>query len=142
MKSRGSGGIASDLTIKSVGVKMGFSAIAQGVINKGKINVIGVLGDGFLGYGSSSIIGSGLQFNINILKEEVSFEYLGNGIGEQEFLFNSTLGAAFGGSTSSLNNLMKKGPDGVKSSYLRELILGPRQFGNYGISKAYEKESR
>ena len=76
-------GIASNLTIKSVGLKMGFSALLQGIINEGRINVIGVLGDGILGYGSSSIIGSGLEYNFNVLTLNNEFNYLGNGIDGQ-----------------------------------------------------------
>jgi RHS repeat-associated protein len=132
-------GISQALSWKTIALKMGFSAASQAIINEGRINVFGVVGDGFLGYGSSAIIGSGIELNVSIAGDQTTFNYLGNGIDGQRFLFNSSIGIVFGAGSSSLNTLMSSGKDGLKSSFLREFILGPRQLGTYGVNRAYEK---
>lgn len=133
-------GISSDLTIKSIALKTATSATVQAIVNDGKINVVGAIADGTLGFGSSSIIGSGIEYNYNLFGGSTSFDYLGNGISGEQFFFNSSVNILFGAKSEFLGNQMKAA--GINSG-LSDGIANPLyQFSSNGLSKAYENRNR
>jgi RHS repeat-associated protein len=92
------------LSTKFWWAKGGISLISQASTNNGNINLIGVATDATLGYGSSSILSSGLNLNVNITNGESSFDYLGNGISTDQFAFQSSMGMLFGAKADLTTN--------------------------------------
>lgn len=76
--------------------KVGISAVSQAVTNDGKVNLFAAGVDGFFGYGSSAILGSGINVELNVTNLEFKFETLANGIRVDQFLFQVGTGFVFG----------------------------------------------
>ena len=76
--------------------KTGISATMQALTNNGNVNVFGAFCDGFLGYGSSSILGSGINAQVNVLSGDMSFQTLGYGIDMNQYLFQVAVGFTLG----------------------------------------------
>jgi RHS repeat-associated protein len=122
------------------GIKAGISAGSQALLNDGKVNLIGVFTDATLGFGSSSVIQSSLNFEYDFLKDKTEIKYLGNGISSRQFLLGSSVGILFGSKSEGLNNLLnttnsKKGFNSFLSNTLYSLPSN-------GINAAYEKSQK
>jgi RHS repeat-associated protein len=118
-------------------VKGGVSAISQAATNDGNVNVVGVFGDSFLGFGSSSLLQSGVNLKVNVITGEGGFTSLGNGISTSEFMFNSASGFVFGAKGNGLNNLLNK----TESSKIINTIISNTIYSlpSNGLNRAYEE---
>ncbi len=118
------------------GLKAGISTGSQVLINDGKVNVIGVITDATLGFGSSSIIQSGFNFEYDFNNKVWKNEYLGNGISKNKFLFSSTVGLFFGSKSEGLNNLLKtSNSNKVLNSFLSNTIYS---LPSNGVNKSFD----
>jgi RHS repeat-associated protein len=131
-------GIASDFTLKTFAFKAGTSAVVQGIVNDGKINLIGVVSDGALGFGSSAIISSSADLNLSVKSASFDFTSIGNGISPNKFLYNSSVNLLFGAKGDFLSSQMKAG--GANPFLSDGLSNTLYQFSSNGLSKAYDKK--
>lgn len=124
-------------------LKGGISATSQALTNNGKINLFAVAGDAFLGYGSSSILQSGINFEINIINGKTKFESLGNGITVDQFAFTTATGFIFGakGNTVSKNwNKAYLGRPTNARNIMKTIISNSiYSFPTNGLNRAYEE---
>jgi hypothetical protein len=104
------------------------------------VNLVGVLGDCFLDSGSSSLLGSGVNYNLNVLSVERDLTYLGNGISTDQFLFNTTTGFVFGAKGNGLENALKT----TNSSEIFNTTLSNTIYSlpSNGLSRAYEEKNK
>ncbi len=130
-------GIASDLTWKTFVLKAGSSAIVQAVVNKGDVNLAGVVTDGVLGFGSSALVSSAVEVKFSIPNTQFELNTLGNGISSKKFVYNSSVSIFFGAKSDFLGNQMKAG--GI-NPLLSDGIANPLyQFSSNGLSNEYDK---
>lgn len=115
------------------------SFTSQTILNDGKVNMIGVFTDAYLGFGSSSLIQSAWNAEYNFKTKAFKNEYLGNGISQSKFIFSSSVGFAFGGMGYVLENQLKK----INSNDLFNSIISNTIYSlpANGLNKAYEKKS-
>jgi RHS repeat-associated protein len=122
------------------GIKAGISAGSQALLNDGKVNLIGVFTDAILGFGSSSVIQSGLNIEYDFLNDKTEIKYLSNGISSRQFLLGSSVGILFGSKSEGLNKLMNTtNSNKVFNSFLSNTLYS---LPSNGINAAYEKSQK
>ena len=106
------------------------SILAQASLNKGDVNLIGALADGFLIFGASQLVGAGFDLNINVV-EPIDFEFntIFNGsISTEQFLTSIVVGSVFDGKIELM-----------KASNIDKKILDIYILFNQSMSKSVEK---
>ncbi len=89
-------------------LKAGVSASSQTLVNDGKVNVLGVITDGFFGYGTSTLLQNSINFEYDINSNNFNLTNLGNGISTNQFLLNSSVGFFFGSKGDLINSVWNK----------------------------------
>ena len=127
--------------------KTGISATMQAITNEGKINVFGAFCDGFLGYGSSSILGAGINTEFNITNGDFNVTTLCNGIDPTQFMFQVAVGLVFGAKGDLVTGGFNKAYGAGRPSNARQ--VGKMIYNSVvyspvtnGLNRAYEESTK
>lgn len=106
------------------------SILAQASLNKGDVNLIGALADGFLIFGASQLVGAGFDLKINVIEpNDFEFNTIFNGsISTEQFLTSIVVGSVFDGKIELM-----------KASNIDKKILDTYILFNQSMSKSVEK---
>ena len=132
-------------------VKAGISTMGQLIVNEGKVNIVGVVGDGFFGYGFSSVIQS--SFNWTYDTKSNAFNYTSifsngtNNISVQQMAFETSVGLLFGYKQSLFSKGFNKAYGPGRPSNFRNFtntFLGSSLYTipTNGINKNYEENHK
>ncbi len=129
--------ISADLSWKSFLVKFSVSASSQAIVNK-EINIVGATADGVFGYGLSSVIGSAINVNYNLIENNWSYQTLFKDIKTDQFLLNSSVGILIGYNCDYLGKFWES--QGLNSTAHMLMNGTPFQFLNSGINEYNKKK--
>jgi len=115
--------------------KAAISGFSQGLVNKGKINLIGVASDAFLVPGASDVLGSAIDFKLNIIKWNTEFKMVGYNKSFKKFMQQSAISFGFSTKMRMLDSKYFRLND-----VERYMIYTPNQLSNYGMQKVTEEE--
>jgi RHS repeat-associated protein len=108
------------------------SVVVQASLNKGNVNVIGALADGFLVFGASQIVGAAFSLEINVLEPD-GFEFntiFDGSITTEQFLTSVIVGSVFDGKIELM-----------KASNIDKKVIDNYILFNQSMSKMVEKSA-